>query len=214
MVRGRGEHFLSHKASGPEAKRHHISFQKSLLPASPFSSLRAHCVVHFFTFSYTPVPVSVLVGDPCVHGQGVGTGVPLSTWLCVRALIPSASTVRPVPGMHPALGLHAGWPSRVTWPMVRPAGNLRRKTYPDALSVSAGSLSLPQRNYLRATKYYKCYSQRFLVPRCLLACLVLSTLLACKGRLLAVGGEQLHAQGPCTPGSWLTASQDTKSGPH
>lgn len=104
---GGGEHFLSHKASGPEAKRHHISFQKSLLPASPFSSLWAHRVVRFFTFSYTPVPVSVLVGDPCVHSQGAGTGVPLSTRLCVCALIPSASTVRPCAGHAPC-----PWPPR------------------------------------------------------------------------------------------------------
>lgn len=36
---------------------------------------------------------------------------------------------------------------------------------------------------------------------CLLACLVLSTLAACEGRLLAGAGEQLHAQGQRTLGT-------------
>lgn len=40
--------FLSLQTSAPEAKRHHISFQKSLPAASPFSSLRAHCLCRLF----------------------------------------------------------------------------------------------------------------------------------------------------------------------
>lgn len=151
---GGRKRFLSHQASGPGAGRHHLSFQKSLLPASPFSNLWAHCWL-CPVFAHTRLPV--LCQSPSVPAftvRGAGTGAAPSTRLCVRSRIRSAPGTR-----RRARHGSCPWPSPTAAiqdnprSSVRRGGELRWKTFPDALSILAGGMALPKGNYLGAIKH-------------------------------------------------------------